>query len=565
MKMTIQYDRTHVKTPRLRGFALRMVLILLERRWIATLLAPLLTRGLGIKEFRATQAHEPLTFLAIHRCEVCDAAPKQTLNDVPRLKHVGSGFQFHRVRDFQRVYERGIVTPDQIAERVLQAIESSDALAHPLNAFISYDHDDVRRQAREATQRYREGRIRGPLDGVPIAIKDEVDMVPYRTTGGTRFLGKKPAQTDSTAVARLREAGALLIGKANMHEIGILPDGLNPHYGRARNPYNPGHDTGGSSSGSAAAVAAGLCPVALGADGGGSIRIPASFCGVIGLKPTYGRISEHGALPLCGSVAHLGPLAATAEDAAFLYRAIAGIDPHDSNTAPQPPVHFATDSGDLKGVRIGVYSQWFSDAASDVVAPCERVLQDFVQMGAQIVEIAIPDLMLFRVAHGLTIHAEMAANMQTYDAHRSEFGLTTRLMLANVRAMTPADYIRAQQFRTRAIAQFASALTSADVIVTPTTPRTAPGISERDLPQGAGDVGQTIEVMRFAYPANLTGHPAISFPVAYDRFGLPIGMQFIGRPWDEALLFRLAYAADSFVERAKPRIHFDLLPELSRS
>jgi len=560
--MSSTYDLTPVRTPALRGFILRLVVVLLERPRVAALLASLVTRGLGVRDFRVAHVQESPTFLPLHSCEIKDESCDPGETDIPELRRSGPGFRYHRIRDFHELYKNREVSPEEVAERVLQAIAASDRMTPPMRAFIGCDREDVLRQAHEATERYRQGRVLGPLDGVPIAIKDEVDMVPYGTTGGTSFLGKEPAARDSTVVARLRRAGALLLGKTNMHEIGILPDGLNPHYGVARNPYNPLHDTGGSSSGSAAAVAAGLCPAAIGADGGGSIRIPASFCGVVGLKPTFGRVSEYGALPLCWSVAHLGPIAATAEDAALLYVAMAGPDPCDGNTLPQPSITVADASGDLKGVRIGIYPQWSSDAEPEAVAACESLLHELARQGAELVDVAIPELLLLRVAHGLTIHAEMAANMERYDQdHGRDFGLRTRLMLANVRSMRSVDYVRAQQIRTRAIKNFMAALSTADVIATPTTPVTAPVISERDLPQGVADVSQTIEVMRFVNPSNFTGLPAITMPVGYDRSGMPIGMQFVARPWNETILFRLAYAADSLVERTKPATYFDPLPE----
>jgi Asp-tRNA(Asn)/Glu-tRNA(Gln) amidotransferase A subunit family amidase len=402
------------------------------------------------------------------------------------------------------------------------------------------------------------------LDGVPVAIKDEIDMVPYPTTAGTRFLGRAAVQTDSTVVARLRSAGALLIGKTNMHEIGILPNGLNPHYGPVRNPYSPAHETGGSSSGSAAAVAAGLCAAAIGADGGGSIRIPAAYCGLVGLKPTFGRVSEFGAVPLARSVAHLGPIAATAEDAALVYAAIAGPDPKDPNTQLQPSVQTGRFDGSLKGVRIGIYQDWFCDAATDVVAACDQLLKQFVQLGAELVEVVIPDLRLIALAHGLTIHTEMAANMERYDReHCREFSLTTRLMLANVRAMPSGDYLQAQRIRTRAMGHFRTALTHSDVIATPTAPLTAPEISTHALLDTESNIGQVVETMRFTNPANLTGLPAISLPSGYGRSGLPVGLLLTGRPWDERTLFRLASAADTIVTRQRPPVYFDLLPEIT--
>src|SRR5271157_2398110 len=279
------YDLTHMKAPALRGLTLRLMTALLERRAFAALLAPLLARGLGIKEFREARIADSPTFQPLHSSGTKSCAKDQTPNDVPRLVHRKGGFHFRTIRDFQSAYQNGIVTPEQVAGRVVAAIEESDRLTPPVRAFIACNPDDVRRQARESELRYKEGRTYGPLDGVPIAIKDEVDMVPYPTTAGTSFLGNSPAEIDSTVVDRLRKAGAMLIGKTNMHEIGLLPDSVNPHHGTVRNPYNLLHEAGGSSSGSAAAVAAGLCPAAIGADGGGSIRIPAAFCGVVGLKP----------------------------------------------------------------------------------------------------------------------------------------------------------------------------------------------------------------------------------------------------------------------------------------
>jgi Asp-tRNA(Asn)/Glu-tRNA(Gln) amidotransferase A subunit family amidase len=364
----------------------------------------------------------------------------------------------------------------------------------------------------------------------------------------------------------LRHAGALLIGKTNMHEIGILPNSLNAHYGPARNPYALAHEAGGSSSGSAAAVAAGLCPAAIGADGGGSIRIPAAYCGLVGLKPTFGRVSEFGAVPLAPSVAHLGPIAATAEDAALLYTAISGPDPQDSNTQRQPPVQVDGRNGCLRGVRIGIYREWFCDAASEIVAPCEQLLKLFVRAGAELADVVIPDLRLIAIAHGLTIHKEMAANMERYDReHRRDFSLMTRLMLANVRAVPASDYVQAQRIRTRAMDHFRSALARADVVATPTTPSTAPEITKYGLLDSEANIGQVMETMRFVNPANLTGLPAISILAGYDGRGLPIGLQLIGRPWDESTLLRLAYAAESDTPKRRPLVYFDLMPELGEA
>jgi Asp-tRNA(Asn)/Glu-tRNA(Gln) amidotransferase A subunit family amidase len=484
------YDLVSTHTPRLRGLAVRLVAGLLENPASRSLIGPLLNRNLGVRELRAARIDEPPTFFPLHSGEAGPITPAAAPDDVPILLRRGPGFRFRSIREYQTAYQSGAVTPEQVADRALAGIAESDQPPQPIRAFIACYREDVLSQARESTRRHKTGKALGPLDGVPIAVKDEVDMVPYPTTAGTRFLGSNEARADSTVVTRLRSAGALLIGKTNMHEIGILPSGLNPHHGPVRNPYGPAHEAGGSSSGSAAAVAAGLCPGAVGADGGGSIRIPAAYCGVVGLKPTFGRVSESGAVPLAWSVAHLGPIAATAEDAALLYSAIAGPDPMDPNTQSQPPVQVGAYDGSLKGVRIGVYRDWFSDAASDAGAACDQLLEQFARLGAELVEVVIPDLRLIAVAHGLTILTEMAANMDRYDhQHGRDFGLTTRLMLANVRTMRSSDYVQAQRIRTRAIEHFRLAHSLADVNATPTTPMTAPEISKHALACTDSNIG----------------------------------------------------------------------------
>ena len=247
-------------------------------------------------------------------------------------------FPYRTITDYARAYRNGETTPMEVAEKVLAAITASKNSTPDLKLFIAVYRDDLIAQAKASTERYLRNEPLSLLDGVPVAVKDEVDMLPYPTTVGTRIFGKEPAKQDATVVARLRNAGALLVGKTNMHEIGINPNGFNNNFGTVRNPYDPACDPGGSSSGSAAVVAAGIVPAAIGADGGGSIRIPASLCGTVGLKSTFGRISEFGAAPLGWSVGHLGPLTASVEDAALIYSVIAGADTKDENTLKQPAV-----------------------------------------------------------------------------------------------------------------------------------------------------------------------------------------------------------------------------------
>jgi Asp-tRNA(Asn)/Glu-tRNA(Gln) amidotransferase A subunit family amidase len=440
-----------------------------------------------------------------------------------------------------------------VAERFLAAVEASEQGNAPLRLFIAINREDVMAQARLSEKRILDRQPLSPLDGVPVAVKDEVDMLPYPTTVGTSFLGAAPAKEDSTVVARLRAAGALLVGKANMHEIGINPNGSNVHYGAVRNPFNDTCDTGGSSSGPSAAVAAGLVPVAVGADGGGSIRIPAALCGIVGLKPTFGRVSEFGAAPLGWSVAHLGPLAASVEDAALAYSLMAGPDPHEPNSLVQPPVTLAGwNRPDLRGVRLGIYRPWFEHAASGVVQACNHMLEQLKNAGAEICEIAIPELDEMRIAHVVTILSEMALCMRPYREQRKQLGAAVRLSLVLGDVFTAADYLQSQRVRTRALNIFRDVYKQVDVIVSPATALAAQPIPSGGLTDGWSDLGTETEVMRYAFPGNLTGLPAISFPAGYDERGLPVGMQAMGRHWEEHLLLRVAYNAEQALERRKP-------------
>ena len=558
------YDLKSIKLPYVSGGLLRLFVSLVEGP-LGGLLIPSLFESAGINWLRKQVIDEsptpqPLHFTGSH-AEKDSAVPEQ---EWPESSAVGSrGFHFATVFDYAKAYRDGKSTPEEVAKKVLDAIEASNSSTPPLRAVIAVNREDVMQQAREATQRIKEGKPLSVFDGVPVAVKDEVNMLQYRTTVGTAFLGKAPATEDATIVARMRKAGALLVGKTNMHEIGIGVTGLNPTHGTTRNPYNPDHFTGGSSSGSGTAVAAGLVPVAISADGGGSIRIPASFCGVFGLKSTYGRVSEHGAAPLCWSVAHLGPIAGSATDMALAYAVMAGPDLRDPNSLHQPlPTLKNWDQLDLRGLKLGVYKPWFQHADSEVVAACESMLKQFTDIGAEIREISIPDLELNRVAHTVTIVSEMVQAMSyTYAEHHREHGLDVRLNLALGRAFSSQDYVLAQRARTRIINNFSAALAQVDMILTPTTAITAPHIPKDALPNGNSDLTTTIKIMRFATAANMTGLPAVSFPVGYTKNGLPIGMQAMGHPWDEATLLRLAVNAEQTIERKEPKVHYKILPE----
>jgi len=556
------YDLKSVKLPYLAGGILKLFTSLVEGS-LKGLLTPSLLDSAGIawlrkQNFEDAPTHNPIHFTGKMQAKATAVAKRE----LPRKPMTIKGFHFTSVFDIANAYRDGSTSPEEVAKKVIESIEASNAHNPSLNAFIAYQRDDIMKQASEAAQRIKKKRPLSIFDGVPVAIKDELDVKGYPTTSGTSFL-KTVAEEDATVVARLRNAGALIVGKTNMHEIGINVTGLNPHHGTTRNPYNTDHYTGGSSSGSGTAVASGLVPVAIGADGGGSIRIPSSFCGLVGLKATYGRISEYGAMPLDWSVAHIGPLAGSATDAAFTYALIAGSDPADPISMHQPtPSLKGWDKLNLKGLKLGVYWQWFRHADSEVVAACEAMLKQYESMGCTIHEVTIPNLEANRVAHAITIASEMAQAMNTvYDnAHRfKEHGLDVRINLALARQFTSTDYVLAQRVRTRMMHHFHEAFQQVDTIITPTTAIAAPQIKKNALPNGESDLSTTMEIMRFATTANMTGHPAISFPVGYTHKGLPIGMQAIGRPWDEVTLLRMALAAEQVVERKEPQVYYNLL------
>lgn len=557
------YRRDPITAPRLSGTPLRVFVEALESPVVGARLIQKLTHDSGLERFRQTSAHgaPPLSHPLPHPVRT-PGGPAPTPHELaaevmqapvgPRAPE-----QWETIARFAEAYRSGRLSPSDVALQISDAVAAN----RDLGCFIAHDPDDLRAQAEASARRLRSGAPLSVLDGVPIAVKDELDQTPYPTTVGTSFLGGSGATEDATLVARLRAAGALLIGKTNMHEIGINPIGLNPHHGPTRNPWAPERISGGSSSGSAAAVAAGFCPVAIGADGGGSIRIPSGLCGVVGLKATWGRISERGVFPLCWHVGHVGPIGATVQDVAAVYAVIAGPDPRDAATLAQPPVELEDwTRTDLRGVRLGLHRAWFEDADPEVVRACEHALQSCVQQGARVVEIPAPDLNTLLWSHAIIILSEMATSMLPHtEEDRRRFGLDVRTNLAIARSFTSTDYVHALRHRHRLTRDLLELMHSVDAIVTPTTATTAPNIPEAALPHGESNLVLTDGLMRFIRTANLTGFPALAVPAGYDARGLPISLHFMGRPWEESLLLRLGRVVEQHTERRVPARHTQLL------
>ena len=452
------------------------------------------------------------------------------------------------VSAFAHAYRAGRASPVDVAAAVLAAIDDSEAGPTPMRFFISVDDDDVRTQAAASAQRHATGRPLSWLDGVPVAVKDEIDQGGHRTTLGTAMSGLDVQRQDCVAVARLRALGALLVGKTNMHELGAGPTGLNRSHGTCRNPWDPLRFPGGSSSGSAAVVAAGLVPLAVGCDGGGSIRIPAALCGIVGLKPTYGRVPRSGETPpLALSVTNIGPMGRTVADVAVGYAALAGPDWRDGASQMQPAVSLhGWDTRDLRGVTLGIVTAWWRDADPAVARACERNVGALVARGARVRDIKMDtalDVMLGLVA---SIAVELKDHPWMNDIHqRQALAVDTRVGLALARHLGRRLYDRAQRSRARVAANVCTILQDVDLLVSPTTCVTAPLIP---LSMSLGDVRQNIALMRTTALANVTGQPAISYPVGFDGLGLPIGLQLVARPFEEALLLRVARVGEQGVE-----------------
>ncbi|GAX84285.1 hypothetical protein CEUSTIGMA_g11707.t1 [Chlamydomonas eustigma] len=589
-----EYDLRLMRSPVLTGFALRTFISMLEGpggSWIY----PIIAWQSGLTQvLHGTVCPEAPSFLPDLPVEdtcfepYCQPIPKYQTEEEALKSIQEEGFlnKFEEeallkrpwratIREYLQAYRSGkATTPSMALSRLVSFIKTSEAQQpHPCSWLVSWSEEDIMRQADESSKRYKEGTAR-PLDGVPFAVKDVADALPYETTAGTSFMAERRVVKESAPyVLALQRMGAILIGKANMHEIGLGVTGLNLKTGTPLNPANPRHHTGGSSSGSAALVAAGVCPIAIGTDGGGSIRIPSSFCGCVGLKPTHGRMTGAGGVEVDCTVATYGPIAGCVEDCALFYAILANQNvsttisgeqlpppqlPHPL-TRPQRSIALASshdqqlpasDPLPLKDIKIGVFWEWFNDCDTDVLTACRSALDTAVSMGATLVPIAIPELELMRVAHTVTIVSEMHHCMQAVwddPVKRASFNSDVRLSLAAVKYWTPADYITAQRIRTRSIIHFKKALRTVHVIATPTTPCTAPAISEAAVRGGQSDLSGISKIMRYAVQANFVGLPAISVPVGHDTKGLPIGLQFMSKPWSEATLLLMAACLESAI------------------
>jgi aspartyl-tRNA(Asn)/glutamyl-tRNA(Gln) amidotransferase subunit A len=439
-----------------------------------------------------------------------------------------------------------------IAEKRLSSHEVTRSCLHRiaqwqphLNAFMAIESEPALKAADAADAELAKGDIRGPLHGVPLAHKDMYYEAGHVSTCGSLIRRDFVATSTSTALQRLKDAGTVRLGTLQMAEFAYGPTGHNAHYGPVHNPWKHGHITGGSSSGSGAAVAARLTFAALGSDTGGSIRMPAHFCGVTGLKVTWGRISRAGAMPLSQSLDTVGPLAQTAEDCALLLGLMAGPDPEDP-TASTAPVqdYLAATRASLKGLKVGVPSSFYvDDLDADVAKALDTTIAALESEGAEIVQVELTDHRQLSAASQLVLAVEAAAFHKRWLVERpQDYGPQVLMRLQNALAVSGVTYLEALRWRGAALAAHIAATSGVDAVIAPVSPVAAPTIAESDIGAGAGAEAVIQRLTRFTRPINYLGLPSLSIPTGFSSAGLPIGMQLIGRSFDEATLLTIGAA-----------------------
>jgi aspartyl-tRNA(Asn)/glutamyl-tRNA(Gln) amidotransferase subunit A len=442
---------------------------------------------------------------------------------------------------------------DALRARRVSAVELAAAataritrLKSKLNAFITVTAEQAMAQARQADTELASGRDRGPLHGIPVAVKDLFATRGVRTTCGSKVYEDFVPGIDAAVVERLQAAGAVMLGKLNMHEMAYGITSANPHFGPVRNPWNVEHSPGGSSGGSGAAVAAQMVYAAMGSDTGGSIRIPAAFCGTVGLKPTYGRVSRFGALPLAYSLDHMGPLARSVRDAAIVLNAVAGHDRRDPNSSRFPVIDFIPDDGcSIRGLRLGFPENfYFERLDSSVESAVRGVFARAQSLGAAVKPVRVPDIAALN-AVGLMIQlAEASAVAEPHLEHREKFGPDVLALFDQGRLLPATDYLNAQRLRRQMRREFDRLWSEVDCLITPTTPNTAPRIGEKTIRLGGRDEDVRLATTRLVRGINVLGLPALSIPCGLGSNGLPIAVQIIGPAFEEALILRIGAALE---------------------
>jgi aspartyl-tRNA(Asn)/glutamyl-tRNA(Gln) amidotransferase subunit A len=455
------------------------------------------------------------------------------------------------VAEIARAYVAKMLSPVELVQSLFDRIAQLDP---QINAFILPDKDAALAAARTAGQEIMAGRSRGPLQGVPVGIKDIIDVAGLPTTCHSKILLGQVARVDSHVVAQLRAGGAIVMGKLATHEFAIGGPSFDLPFPPARNPWNRDHHPGGSSSGSGAGLAAGFFPLALGTDTGGSVRHPASACGIVGLKPTYGLVSRRGVFPLSFTLDHVGPMARNVADAAALLDVIAGYDAADPGSSATRQHSFASQIGrGVTGLRIGFVRKFHSEdqhAHPEVSAALEDVAANLARQGAVIRDVVLPDLREFNAVNRVILHSEAwGIHAEWLRTRPGDYAQQTRRRLMSGAFLTAGDYVQAQRRRLQLIAAVNDVFKDVDVLLTASSLDPACAIDDRP------EVDRTYS-RQSRMPFNVTGHPALAMMSGLSKAGLPMSVQFVGAAFADALLFQVAaaYEQDAPWRTERPRL-----------
>lgn len=455
---------------------------------------------------------------------------------------------FATIKELAALFAKRKLSPVELTEMFLRCIEQRNSA---LNAFLTVTATEALAAARRAEKQFLRPRSSRRDDslllGIPITIKDNIWTRGVRSTAGSKILRDFVPAEDSTVARKLARAGAVLLGKTNLNEFAYGITGGNAHYGPVHNPWSPERISGGSSAGSAAAIAAGLCVASIGTDTGGSIRVPSAFCGTVGLKPTFGRVSIFGTMPLSPSLDHVGPMARSVLDAAILLSAIAGRDPLDPSSAPKPVEDFrAALKKPLRKFRLGRPREYYWEKLDPQVRRiADAAIRDMERRGAVVTEVSLPHLResldaATEISLAEALHVHEAAGY--FPSRAADYGEEVGQRIAAGAKVPAHRYLAGFDVRKRLLAEFDAAFRSVDAVVAPTVPVPAPPIGAESVRIDGEEIGARPAIVGHCRPANFTGLPAISMPCGFTSEGLPVGLQFIGRAFEEASLLRIAHS-----------------------
>ncbi|MBM7716829.1 amidase [Siminovitchia sp. FSL H7-0308] len=447
------------------------------------------------------------------------------------------------ILSISKLMKKKELSPVELVKETLHKI----AIENPkCNAFITVAEEESLQTAKKLEQELLSGKIRSPLHGIPIAIKDLIFTKGIRTTMGSKLYEQFIPDTDATVVQKLKDAGAVIIGKTNTHEFAYGPIGDRSYFGPCRNPHHLDKITGGSSSGSGAAVASGMVTGALGTDTGGSIRIPSSACGIVGMKPTFGLVSKKGSFPLAYTLDHIGPMTKNIKDNALLLNVIAGYDSEDPYSLKMEKKDYSSLIGqDVKGKTLGIPSYYFDFIAEEVHAEVIHCIHMYEELGVIIKKVDIPILDKIAIAQSITIQSEAAAvHEDTIQNHKGDVDDEVFERLVASQAIKGYEYVQSQVERSQLIAEYNQVFDDVDVLLTPTLPILPTNIGQREVQIQGQTEAVRHALLRLTSPTNYTGNPSLSLPCGLSMHNLPIGVQFIAKHGDEAELYQFGYALE---------------------